>query len=161
MPIYMKLDGLDGDVTTKGHEKWIEVLSVQDAIHRSIVSGAKDQQRMRGETSLSDLIVVRELDKSSVKLWEYCAKGEPIKEVLVDFCVTVKDKQEPYLKYKLENALISSYSASAASGDPRPNESVSFNFTKIEKNFVTVNPDTGVASGNVVGKYSPGAGAAS
>jgi type VI secretion system secreted protein Hcp len=114
---------------------------------------------MRGETSLSDVMVVRELDKSSVKLWEYCAKGEPIKEVLIDLCVTVKDKQEPFLKYKLENVLISSYSASAAgSSNPVPTESVAFNFTKIEKNFVTVNKDTGVASGNVVAKYSPGEG---
>lgn len=28
-PIYMKIDGVDGSVTAAGHEKWIELDSVQ------------------------------------------------------------------------------------------------------------------------------------
>lgn len=157
MPIYMHLEGLEGEVTAKGHEKWIEVETSQDSIHRSIAPGAKDTSRMRGETSLGDVICSRELDKSSNKLWEFCAKGEPIKKVKIDFCVTVKDKQEPFLKYELENVLVSSYSMSA-SGSGKPVESVSFNFTKIEKNYITVNTETGATGGNVPAKYSLGEG---
>ena len=29
MPIFMKFEGVDGNVTAKGYEKWIEVQSMQ------------------------------------------------------------------------------------------------------------------------------------
>ena len=37
-------------------------------IHRTIPEGARDQQRARGDTTLGDIVVVRELDKSSTPL---------------------------------------------------------------------------------------------
>ena len=160
MPIYMHLEGLEGEVTTKGHEKWIEVLSAQFGVARSIPSGGKDVNRVRGESSLSDYIVSRDMDKSSVKLWENCCKGEPIKKVKIDYCTTVKDKQEPYLQIELENCFISSYSSSAAGGggESRPSESCGINFISMSATYITVDPETGATKGNVPAKYTPGAG---
>ncbi len=34
MPIYLKYDGIDGDVTAEGHEKWIELNSFQWGVGR-------------------------------------------------------------------------------------------------------------------------------
>ncbi|HEY6843910.1 MAG TPA: type VI secretion system tube protein Hcp, partial [Thermoanaerobaculia bacterium] len=40
-PIYMKIDGIKGDVTTSGHENWIEVLSFSfGASHMASPTGA-------------------------------------------------------------------------------------------------------------------------
>ena len=40
MAIYMKMDGIDGQVTTQGFDKWIELLSTSIGIHRHTTSGA-------------------------------------------------------------------------------------------------------------------------
>jgi len=43
---------------------------VEDLNMTSIPEGAKDAQRSRGDTTLGDVVIVRELDKSSTKLQE-------------------------------------------------------------------------------------------
>src|ERR687896_186877 len=75
-------------------------------------ANARDQQRTQGSTSLGDVVLVRELDKSSTKLAEACANGTFFPEVQVDLCATVGNKQEPYLTYKMKNCIVTSYSFS-------------------------------------------------
>jgi type VI secretion system secreted protein Hcp len=128
-------------------------------IHRSIPQGARDQQRTKGETTLQDVQIVRELDKSSTKLQEACAQGKFFKEAVIEFCTTTDNKQEPYLQYKLTDCIISSYSFSGtASGQPLPTEAFTLNYTKAEWTYFTVDPKTGKPKGNTPGKYEPGAG---
>ena len=159
MPAFMKMDPLKGEATDDGHKEWIIIQSMSAPIFRSIPQGAKDQQRTKGETVLGDVVVVRQLDKSSTKLQEACAQGTFFKEAEFHFCTTVKNKQEPYLKYKLSDAIISSYSFhGTADASPIPTEEFTINFTKAEWTYVTVDPKTGDPKGNVVGKYEPGAG---
>ena len=38
MPIYMNFDGITGNVTAEGHEKWIELNSCQLGVHRSVTN---------------------------------------------------------------------------------------------------------------------------
>ena len=160
MAAFVKLGDIKGEATDKGHKEWVIIESLSFPIHRSIVESAKDQQRTKGETSLGDVHVTRQLDKSSTKLMEACANGTFFKEVEVHFCTTVKDKQEPYLKYKLYDVIISSYSFSGhASGNPLPQESIAMNYTKAEWNYIVVDPATGDQKGNVPASYDPGKGA--
>ena len=161
MPAFMKLGDIKGEATDDGHKDWIIIDSLQAGVGRSIPSGAKDQQRTKGDTTLMDVVCVRNLDKSSTKLQEACANGTFFKEVEIHLCTTVKNKQEPYLKYKLYDAIVSSYSFSGnASGSPLPMESLSLNYTKVEWTYIIVDPKTGDQKGNVPGKYDPGAGKA-
>ena len=113
MPAFMKLGDIKGEASDQDHKDWIIIESMSSSIFRSIPSGAKDQQRTKGETTLGDIVCVRQLDKSSTKLQEACANGTFFKEVEVHFCTTVKNKQEPYLTYKLSDAIVSSYSCQA------------------------------------------------
>lgn len=161
MPAYLKLGDIKGQATEQNHKDWIIIQSMSSPIHRSIPQGARDAQRTRGETVLGDIVVVRELDKSSTKLSEACANGTFYKEVEIHFCTTVKNKQEPYLKYKLNDVIVSSYSFHGnASGDPLPSEEITLAFSKIEWTYIIVDPQTGDVKGNVPGKYSPGEGKA-
>ncbi len=159
MPAYVKLGDIKGEATEADHKDWIIIESMSAGVSRSIPPGAKDHQRARGETSLSDVSVVRQLDKSSTKLQEACANGTLFPEVEVHFCTTVKNKQEPYLKYLLKNVIVNGYGFSGnSSGDPLPTESVSLTFTEVEWTYVVIDPETGDKKGQVPGKYSPAKG---
>lgn len=159
MPAYVKIGNIQGEATSEDHKDWIIIESMSAPIHRSLPQGAKDMQRVRGETVLGDVVLVRELDKSSTKLAEACANGTFYPEVQIDFCTTVKNKQEPYLTYKLKDVIVSGYNFHGnASGDPQPTEEVSLSFTEIEWNYVVIDHKTGDKKGNVPAKYNPGAG---
>ena len=159
MPEFMKLGDIKGEATDADHKDWIIIESMSSPIFRSIPEGAKDQQRTKGDTTLGDIVVVRQLDKSSTKLQEACSNGTFYKEVEVHFCTTVNNKQEPYLTYKLSDVIISSYSFHGnSSGSPLPSEEVTMGYTKVEWNYIIVDPKTGDKKGNVPGKYDPGTG---
>ncbi len=162
MPAFMKLGDIKGESTDKDHKDWILIESLSSPIHRSIPSGAKDIQRTRGETTIGDIHCVRLMDNSSVKMQEAVANGTFFKEVEIHLCTVVKNKAEPYLKYKLSDCILSSYSFhGSASGHPLPSEEVTINPSKCEWTYIKVDPKTGDPKGNVVGKYEPGAHTAS
>ena len=159
MPAFMKLGDIKGEATDQGHKDWILIESMSSPIHRSVPEGAKDQQRTKGHTTLGDVVIVRQLDKSSTKLAEACANGTFFPEAQIDLCATVGNKQEPYLQYKLKNVIITSYSFHGnATGSPLPTEQVSLGYTDIEWNYIVLNPETGKKEGNVPGKYNPAKG---
>ena len=130
MPIFMSYDGIDGDVTAEGHEKWIELGSCQFGVGRSITNPtAKGVNREASAPSVSEIVVTKVTDGASCKLFQASLFGEG-KDVQIDFCKTDKDKLEAYLTLTLENTLVSSYSTS--SGGDRPSESISLNYLTIE-----------------------------
>ena len=159
MPAFMKLGNIAGEATDTDHKDWILIESLSSPIFRSIPEGAKDQQRARGDTTLGDISVVRQLDKSSPKLSEACANGTFYPEVEIHFCSTLKNKQQTYLKYKMKNVIVSSYSFHGnKSGDPLPTEDVTIGFTEVEWTYTILDKNTGEPKGNVAGKYDPNTG---
>lgn len=159
MPAFLKLGNIPGEATDQDHKDWILIESLSSPIFRSIPEGAKDQQRARGDTTLGDISIVRQLDKSSPKLSEACANGTFYPAVEVDFCTTIGNKQETYLNYKLTNVIVTSYSfAGTAASDPAPTEEIGLNFTQVEWTYTVLNPDDGSPTGNVAGKYNPAQG---
>ena len=159
MPAFMKLGDIKGEATDTDHKEWILIESMSSPMFRSVPSGAKDQQRTKGETTLGDIVCVRQLDKSSTKIQEACANGTFFKEVEIHFCTTVKNKQEPYLTYKLSDVIVSSYSIQAnSSGSPLPSEEITMGYTKAEWTYIVIDPKTGDKKGQVPAKYDPGTG---
>jgi len=159
MPAFMKLGDIKGEATDADHKEWVIIESMSSPMYRSVPAGAKDQQRTKGETTLGDVACSRQLDKSSTKLQEACANGTFFKEVEIHFCTTVKNKQEPYLTYKLSDVIISSYSFHGnASGSPLPSEQITLGYTKVEWTYIVIDPATGDKKGNVPAKYNPGEG---
>lgn len=162
MPAFIKIKGIDGECKDKGHENWILIESMSAPINRSIPAGAKDNGRTKGDTTLGDIVVVRQLDKSSTKLQEACATGKFIAEVEIHFCSTIDSKQEPYLKYLLHDVIVSSYSFHGnSSGSPLPSEQVTLAFTAVEWTYLILDPKDGTVKGNVPGKYNPAEGSSS
>jgi len=129
MALYLKIDGIDGQVTTEGHEKWIELHSVQYGVSRNTYTGAAGANREGSHPTISDITVTKVFDVASSGLYRDGVAGAFDKTVKIDFTATTKDKTETYLQLELSECGISSYSVS--SGGDQPMESLSLNFTKI------------------------------
>lgn len=134
MAIYLKYDGIDGEATHADHKKWIDVGSLQFGIGRGISTPAGSvANREASEPSVSEVVITKQMDGASPKLFTESATGAVGKDVLIHL-VSTGSPGNTYVEYKLSNALISGYSVS--SGGDRPSESISINFTKIQYKFI-------------------------
>lgn len=133
MAIYMKFEGIDGESTAEGHEKWIDVMSVQWGTSRGLSSNTGTSQNREGTTTtISDLIVTKTTDDSTPYLFKESCIGSG-KEVKIHVCKT-GETHESYLEYTLTNCMISGYNVSS-DGD-RPMETIAFSFTKMELRYI-------------------------
>lgn len=146
MPIYVKYGAIKGSVTEQGHKEWVDVSSLQWGVGRGIGSPTgRSANRESSAPSLSEVVVSKQMDKSSFAWLQEAFKGQAV-DCEIHFCSTDAGQLRTYATYKLTNCLISGYSLS--SGGDRPSESISINFTKIEylykeydsKNAVTDSP---------------------
>ena len=140
---YMKLGDIEGEATDRDHREWINILSMSSpALSVYAEIGASGQCGVvlqgRGDTTLDDIVVVRELDKSSTKLQEAACNEEFFSEAVIDLVSTDRRGEESYLRYKLIGATIKSYSISPginASGESVPMESLTINYTTIDADY--------------------------
>jgi type VI secretion system secreted protein Hcp len=132
--IYLKIEGVSGDVTEETHKEWIELSSFQWGVGRGIGSpvGATGD-RESSEPSVSEIVVTKTMDKASNPVLNLALGGSGSKKFEIDFTRTQEGKTQQFLHYELENTLVSGYSLS--SGGEMPSESMSLNFTKITQKF--------------------------
>ena len=84
MAIYMNWDGVPGDVTTQGFEKWIELTSFQWGVGRGIGSAMSGQaSRESSIPSVSEIVVTKRMDGSSPGLWTDSVAGQLDRRALV------------------------------------------------------------------------------
>lgn len=139
MAIYMNWDGITGDVTTQGFEKWIELTSFQWGIGRGIGSAMSGQaSRESSIPSISEIVVTKRMDSSSPGLWTDSVAGQLNTTVKISFTTTSQGATTEFLKYELTNTGLSGYSLS--SGGDMPTESLSLNFTKVSWTFISTDP---------------------
>ena len=142
MPIFIKIDGIDGDATHPKHKGWIDADSLQWGVGRSIITPVGSaMNREAGEPAVSEITFTKTMDRSTAQILQETCTGEAGKKVVVHF-MTTANPPKTYMKYELEDALISGYSCSGSSGGGRPSESVSLNFTKITTTY-TVSDEKG------------------
>jgi len=137
MAIYMQIQGMNGNVTTKGHENWIHVESMHFGLKnptRTSVGDIKD--RIKGNPIIGEMTVVKEADPSSTYLFTNSLQGKVIPSVKIDICHTGKELT-PHQQYTLTNVLVSHYEEAHDMSGKNPKEIVRFNFTKIEKSYTS------------------------
>ena len=134
MAIYLKYDGIDGDATHEDHKKWISVESLNWGVGRAIstpVGSAKNREA--SEPSVAEVTISKQMDTSSVYLFQESCTGQAGKKVDIHL-VSTGSPGATYVEYTLTDTLVSGYSVS--SGGDRPTESVTLNFTKVEMKYV-------------------------
>jgi type VI secretion system secreted protein Hcp len=132
--IYLKIDGIKGESTTNLKEctspdRCIDLSSVQFGVGRTISTSGGASDRESSLPSISEITVTKQMDISSVPLFQEALTGKN-KNIEIFITENTDGKIRVYAQYKLDSSLVSSYSMS--SGGDRPSESISINFEKIE-----------------------------
>lgn len=152
---FVKIDQVPGECTDDKHKDWVEVLSYSHSISqprtatKSSTGGAASERCDHGE-----FVIVKQLDKASPKLYEYCSSGKHLKEVLLEVCRAGGDKLK-YFEVKMEEVLISSVApgGSAKGSDNVPTEEVRFDYGKIKWTYTQQKRADGSGGGNVAGGW--------
>lgn len=140
MPIYMNYDGIEGEITAAGHEKWIELTNFSWGEARGLTGGQGGSTRESGTVSISDVVITKMADCASPKLFIAGATGTVDKVVKIDFVRTAKGEEQVYMQYTLTGTGVSSYSI-AGGGEDRPIETMTLNFDKIEFKYNAIGDD--------------------
>ena len=128
---YCKVDGIPGESSDDKHKDYFEVLSFSHGVSQGSsgsVSGSGGHAD--GRASHDSFTVTKHLDKASPKLTYACAKGDHIKEVLIE-CWRHVGENSKYMEYKLTDAIVRSIHPTGG-GDGRPSETVSFDYARID-----------------------------
>jgi type VI secretion system secreted protein Hcp len=146
MAIYMKIDGIDGHVTAKGHEKWIELSSFQWDVLRKVsgeTSPGNVANREANKPTVNPLQFSKPLDQTTPNIFKNICVGKAIKKVELHVCKT-DDNLSPYMEYTFDNVLVTKYAIETKqgvdgngqpSGVPMPHENIGLSFTKVEMKY--------------------------
>jgi type VI secretion system secreted protein Hcp len=135
MGLYMYYPGLKGDATEQGFKDWITLDSVHFGTSRSVAASVGSTAgREASVPNISEITVTKHLDASSAGLFRASVTLSKGQTVNIAFTRTGA-QGEAYLKYQLDDVLITGYSISTA-GD-RPVEQVSISCAKFQMTVTT------------------------
>jgi type VI secretion system secreted protein Hcp len=148
MALFIKFDGVDGEAKDKDHKSWSDLLSMSWGV-RKAGAGATGQTRRRGAASVDDVVITKEVDKSSPKLAEAVLSGKVYPKVELQDTATYGEGRGTFLKYELKNVAITSHVITAAGGgDAVPHENMSLNFEEVKMTYIEFD-EKGTKKGNV------------
>jgi type VI secretion system secreted protein Hcp len=137
MAIYMKVEGIDGHVTAKGYEKWIELDSLKHTNERNITAKPGNvSDRESTKPTLSGFDISKASDKTTPHVYIESLVGKA-KKVDIHICQTGTDKITPYLQYVLHDCLFSKFELEIENKaqSEGPKEKITLSFDKIEMKY--------------------------
>ena len=140
---FLKLDGIQGESRDAKHKGEIELESFSWSETSSI--GRTGTGGGAGKTDFGDLHVAMKVSKASPLLLLAGASGQHLKQAVLTARKAGKAQLE-FLVIKLTDVIVSSYSVGGSTAD-EPNDSVSFDFSRIEVEYRPQNPDGSLALG--------------
>jgi type VI secretion system secreted protein Hcp len=131
---YVKLGSIVGESTEPKHSEWINLLAVSQDISRPIAAGASGSTRQRSSATLGDILLTKEVDKSTPKLAEAICKGTNFPKVEIHLCTSSEGGTRiPYFMYELKNVRVTDYNISGAcDGGIPPSETLSLNYEEVK-----------------------------
>lgn len=141
---FLKLDGIQGESSDAKHKDEIEVLSFSFGETRAGAAGG-GAGRGAGKVQMTDFAFIAGTSKASPVLFQHCAEGRHIKQALLTLRKAGKGQLE-YLKIKLQDVLISSYSLEGQEAEGNPHDAFSLNFKKISVDYSPQKPDGSLAA---------------
>lgn len=136
--MFLKIDGVEGESTFKGHEKWIQLSSYSAGFaNQAAISG---NGREAGKSSCLPINVTKSVDKSSPPLLSAVMAGQRFSKAQIDV-VRSGEGSAVFLKYELSDVIVSSLEEGGSSGGDRPQEQVAMSFGKLSIAYSTQNAD--------------------
>jgi type VI secretion system secreted protein Hcp len=142
--LFLKLDAIAGESFDKTHIGEIQILAFSFGATQS-GSTHMGGGGGSGKVNFQDISFTKYIDKSTPILLQMVANGKHFKEGIL----TVRKAGEhplEYLKIKLNEILVSSYSSGGSGGEDRLTENVTLNFAKID---VSYSPQKADGTGDV------------
>lgn len=130
---FLKINGIPGESAKDGHKDEIEILSWAWGENNS-GSHSTGGGGGAGKVSMQDFSFSMPSNKASPELFFACATGKHIPDALLS-CRKAGGKQQDFLKIKFTDLLISSYQTGGSPGSGIPQETIAFNFAKIEVSY--------------------------
>ena len=143
MPIMMNYQNIPGESKIKGFEKYVELTSFEFGLGRRITAGV-NSVREGSVVNLSEIVVKKSTDGTTIKLFEQACFGKLDNEVKFSFVRTGAGDPQEFLGVYLKNTGVSGLSFKAAGGsgvDARPGETLHLNFGKIEVKYNPIGDD--------------------
>jgi len=151
--IFLEIDGIPGESTDAKHQNQIEVLSYSHGLSQSVTSRSSGGAGSGERCDHGDFTITHTLDKASPKLVDALCKGTHISKVTVYLCRATGDKTE-YMRYEMEDVLVSSVQTGGSGSGDIPVEQVSFNYGQIKWNYTETDHKTGANKGSIQAGWS-------
>lgn len=135
--IYCKIDGIDGESSDAKHDKWVELDSYTMEVSQPVSGESRTGGRSAGKADFKEFVIKKTVDKSTPDLHIYCASGKHIPKVEIECCLASEDKHV-FMKYTLENVIISRINSGGSHDETRPAETVSFRYGKIKWEYTPI-----------------------
>src|SRR3974377_1021551 len=135
MPVdlFLKLAGIDGESTDARHRGEIEVLGWSWGQSQEAPSTCSGSGAGAGKVKHLDLTIQKRVDVATPLLLSACAQGRHISD---GTCTTSSTNSQAFLLFTITNVFVTSVNMSEASkDDPRPSETVTLNFTKLDFDY--------------------------
>lgn len=131
--MFLEIKGIKGESRDKEHAGKIDVLAWSWGLSQS-GSGHVGGGSGSGKVNVQDISLTKYVDKSSPDIMGKCSTGKHYDEATL-FVRKAGDKPLTYLKIKLEQVLITSWSSGGSGGEDRLTENITLNFAKVELNY--------------------------
>ena len=148
---YLQVDGIPGECTDSDHVGWILVDSFSHGLSQPHATASTGGGARGGISKVEhgDFVVVKQLDKSSPKLFLQCCNGKRIPQVRLDLVRQIDDKIT-YQKYVFTGALVRNVSTGLSEAGERPVEDISFAYEKMEMTYTEVDAKTNKPAGDTM-----------
>lgn len=125
--LYLKVNGIDGDVTTRGFNRWIEALSYSWA----------NQQPATGPLESGLLQVTTLMGKHSVPLMRAMVTNRDFSDVrLAGTGQTSSGSYEQFMEIKLTTASLRAFDTAGSASADYPAEVWQFAYTRVETSYL-------------------------
>lgn len=150
--MFLKITGPDvkGESTADKHTEEIEISSFSQGVAMATTPASTSGSRTSERASFQDFTVTKMVDKATPELAKGVAQGTHYGEMVIS--VNRADGaggMVEYLKYTLNDVIISSLQVSGADGGGLANEAATLSFGKIKWEYTATDPAKGGAQGTV------------
>ena len=144
--LLMDLTGskIDGESLITGHEKNIECLSFSHGVAQQITGDQSNTKRTSGKPNHQDFTFTKYMDLSSPVLIDFCNQAKNIPTAKFTIGQNEAGKIDAIMLITMTNVVISSVSVGGGGGG-KPQETVTFNYTKIEWDYKAQKSDVSEA----------------
>ena len=137
---FLKLDDIVGESNVKLFPQWINLHDFEVGFNAGLTKRGAAGGAGPGKPSCGEFKLTKRIDRASPPLLLATMSGKHFQKAEIHFRRS-SESSEAFLKYELQNVMVSSLGESGGSGDDAPTESLSLNFTKATIMYSPMNVD--------------------